>query len=170
MRCPKTFTKIYDHFRNPILRYVRTRVSDDEAAEDITQEVFLKAFRFRDSYQDRYAISTWLWTIARNTVADHLRGRAPIETDSDVAPDDIASDEWNAEVRAVRRDERRNFLRKLRSLTRMQKRVLWMRIIHQLSYEEISHRMGVSLASAKNLAYRAKLALGAAAESPGFAF
>ena len=59
----------------------------------------------------------------------------------------------------IRKDERRNMLKLMRSLTRMQKRVLWLRIIHQLSYEEISRNLGMSLSAVKNLAYRAKLSL-----------
>src|SRR3954451_5807073 len=71
------FAKIYERFRKPLLHFVRSRISDPAVAEEITQEVFLKAYRFRDSYQERYALSTWLWTIARNTVSDHLRGPRP---------------------------------------------------------------------------------------------
>jgi DNA-directed RNA polymerase specialized sigma24 family protein len=47
----------------------------------------------------------------------------------------------------------------MRQLTRMQKRVLWMRVIHQLSYEEISKTLGMSLSAVKNLAYRARIGL-----------
>jgi DNA-directed RNA polymerase specialized sigma24 family protein len=61
---------------------------------------------------------------------------------------------------AIRKDERRNYIKMMRSLTRMQKRVLWMRVIHQLSYEEISRKLGMSLSAVKNLAYRARISLG----------
>ena len=73
----EAFSKVYQRFSKPLLHYIRSRISDPEVAEELTQEVFLKAYRFRDSYQERYALSTWLWTIARNTISDHLRGAKP---------------------------------------------------------------------------------------------
>jgi RNA polymerase sigma factor (sigma-70 family) len=134
------FPKIYKKFRKPILRYVNSRVSDPELAEDITQEIFIKVFRFQDSYQSQFAFSTWLWTIAKNTVSDSLRELK----------------EYCAETLAIKKDERKRLLRILKPMTRLQKRVLWMRAVHHLSYSEISKILGLSVAAAKNMASRAK--------------
>jgi len=154
----ETFGRIYQRFRHPILSYVRARVQDQEVAEEITQDIFVKVFRFRAGYQERFAFSTWLWTIAKNTVADHLRGRRDRadQVDAEVHAEEIPCTGGNAESRILEKDERRKVFKKLRSLTRLQKRVLWMRLIHQLSYEEISKRLGLSLAAVKNLIYRAR--------------
>lgn len=153
----EAFSKVYQRFSKPLQNYIRSRISDPEIAEELTQEVFLKAYRFRASYQERYALSTWLWTIARNTISDHLRGKT--FEDSGIPAEELACDRPCAESVVIRKDERRNILRMMRRLTRMQKRVLWMRVIHQLSYEEISRSLGMSLSAVKNLAYRAKLTL-----------
>lgn len=153
------FAKVYRKFSKPLHQYVRSKISDPAIAEELTQEVFLKAYRFRGSYQERYALSTWLWTIARNTIHDHLRGLSPLGQDDETGPDELACERPCAESVAIRKDERRTYLKMLRSLTRMQKRVIWMRVIHQLSYEEISKNLGMSLSAVKNLAYRAKQSL-----------
>lgn len=153
------FAKVYRKFSSPLRQYVRSKISDPEVAEELTQEVFLKAYRFRDSYQERYAVSTWLWTIARNTVTDHLRGLKPEGTDH--LTEELPCARPCAESVVIRKDDRKTYLRMLRSLTRMQKRVIWMRVIHQLSYEEISKRLNMSLSAVKNLAYRGKLSLNA---------
>jgi RNA polymerase sigma-70 factor, ECF subfamily len=153
----EAFSKVYERFRKPLLQFVKMRISDPAIAEELTQEVFLKAYRFRDSYQDRYALSTWLWTIARNTVSDHLRG--PRHESSSVETDELACDRPCAERMAIHKEDRRTFLKMLRQLTRPQKRVIWMRVIHQLSYEEISRKLGLSLSAVKNLAHRAKTSL-----------
>lgn len=152
------FDKIYKRFHRPVLKFVRTRISDPEIASDLVQEVFLKLFRFRESYDPKHEFSTWLWTIARNTVTDYLRGvkGAPLS----VSSDDLPSLLKNAEVLLLKKDQRRGVLRLLKkSLTRMQKRVLWLRVIHQLSYEEIANRLDLSLTAVKNLAHRARLNL-----------
>src|SRR5436305_1593144 len=83
--CPRAFNKIYSHFRLPILNYIRHRVRDGEESQEIAQEVFLKAFRFRERYHEGFALATWLKVIARNTVFDHLRKR---KTSAE-------SDEWS---------------------------------------------------------------------------
>ncbi len=156
----EAFTKLHVRFSRPILRYVSGRISDLETAEEITQEIFLKAFRFRESYQERYAFSTWLWTIARNTVSDHLRSGKTEDPLSEPAQiEDMACDRPCAETSAIRKDQFRSLLKSLQPLTRLQKRVVWMRAIHQLSYEEISCKLGLSISAVKNLAYRAKLTL-----------
>lgn len=152
------FSKLYERFNKPILNYVRSRIENGEVAKEVTQDVFVKVFRFRDSYQECNAFSTWLWTIARNTVSDHLRGAQPAQ-ESPVSPEDLPSPQKCAESLVLRKDERRKYFKMMKSLTRLQKRVLWMRFIHHLSYDEISKRLGLSLSAVKNLAYRAKLTL-----------
>ena len=159
------FETLYRRFKLPIFRYLKLKISDEAIAEELTQEVFLKAYRFRESYQDRYSVSTWLWTIAKNTVSDHLRKtRLPSDQQTDLdgesaAAESVACERPCPEGRILIKEQRRNFLRMIRSLTRPQKRVLWMRLIHQLSYEEISNQLRLSNSAVKNLVYRAKLRL-----------
>jgi RNA polymerase sigma-70 factor (ECF subfamily) len=149
------FPKIYKKFRKPILRYVNSRVSDPELAEDITQEIFIKVFRFQDSYQSQFAFSTWLWTIAKNTVSDSLR-ELKESTLREPLSEEIPCKKHCAETLAIKKDERKRLLRILKPMTRLQKRVLWMRAVHHLSYSEISKILGLSVAAAKNMASRAK--------------
>ena len=155
----RTFNRVYKRFEKPIYRFVSSRINDPAAAEEVTQEVFLKAYRFREGYDPKFAFSTWLWTIARNSVSDWLRKSRPyLEATADNEID-VACPEANAETMTARKSDRRYLLRLMGSLTRLQKRVLWMRIVHQLSYPEISAKLGLSLSSVKNLAYRAKITL-----------
>jgi RNA polymerase sigma-70 factor (ECF subfamily) len=159
------FSKIYSRFQKPILRYVKSKVSDPELAEEITQEIFIKMYRFRDSYQEQFAFSTWLWTIAKNTISDHLRGLKNTQNlsvnngDDPIVPDELPCTKENAETLIIRKDQKKQLLKILKSLTRLQKRVLWLRMIHHLSYQEISKHLGISLSAVKNLAYRAKITL-----------
>lgn len=163
----ETFTFLYKRFYKPIAHYIRSRIHNPEVAEEITQEVFLKVHRFQDSFQEGHAFSTWLWTIAKNTVFDYLRGlkgnnkaAGPDFTqDTSVELEQLPCLRICAETRLIRRDQRRKLLKVFKVLTRLQKRVLWMRVIHQLSYQDISKQLQLSLASVKNLAYRAKITL-----------
>ena len=57
----------------------RHRMSDEEAA-DLLQETFIKVYRSAGKFHGQSKVSTWVWTIARNTMLDHLRAKKPDES------------------------------------------------------------------------------------------
>lgn len=68
------FDEVYSRYCRPVYAFVSYRVGNRQVAEDITAMVFEKAWRSLDGYDpDRASISSWLFTIARNSVFDHLR-------------------------------------------------------------------------------------------------
>jgi len=77
------FALVYTEHKDAIYTYVLFRVGHNhDVAEDIVSEVFLKAYRNFASYDKRYAITTWLYTITRNTLIDHYRrGRVVVSID-----------------------------------------------------------------------------------------
>ena len=81
---PKEFDAVYRSFIKPVYAFVAYRVRERAEAEDITSQVFERAWRGYETYDSAKApVSTWLFTIARNCVTDHLRraGRAPGKTE-----------------------------------------------------------------------------------------
>ncbi|MCM2323766.1 MAG: sigma-70 family RNA polymerase sigma factor [Oligoflexia bacterium] len=152
------FSEIYCRFGRPIQRFVSQKVRDEEAARDISQEIFLKVHRFRDSYRAEFALSTWIWTIARNTITDWFKRDDSRDTEGQV--EDLPCQAPNAEKLLERETERARFAGFLGCLTELQKKVLWMRLVHHLSYQEIASSLGLSLSAVKCLVYRAKRALG----------
>jgi RNA polymerase sigma-70 factor (ECF subfamily) len=67
------FRELYRRHAKPIYRFVRYRVNSNEDAQDIVSDTFVKALRNIHAYNPRYAFSTWLYTIARNTIIDFWR-------------------------------------------------------------------------------------------------
>lgn len=68
------FDEAYSRYCRPVYAFVSYRVGNQEAAEDITATVFEKAWKSLGGYDpDRASFSSWLFTIARNSVFDHLR-------------------------------------------------------------------------------------------------
>ena len=68
------FEKIYSDFSRKIYNYVYSRLLQREAAEDVTSEVFIKVIQNLPRYDSSKAmISTWIGTIARNTVNDYVK-------------------------------------------------------------------------------------------------
>ena len=79
----QAFASLYDTYLDSIYRFIYLRVEDQQTAEDITSNVFLKAWEKLDKYQFRgVPFRAWLFRIARNAVIDHYRTRkemAPLE-------------------------------------------------------------------------------------------
>ena len=72
------FGELYDHYFGQIYRFAYSRTRDQDAAEDVTQEVFMKALRAMPRYRPSgHPFSSWLYQISANAIADHFRQRRP---------------------------------------------------------------------------------------------
>jgi RNA polymerase sigma factor (sigma-70 family) len=74
----RTLSMLYEQFRRPIHSYVYRLLSNQEDADDITQEVFVRACTAWDNLTDREHLSAWLYRIASNLCVDLLRRRKRI--------------------------------------------------------------------------------------------
>jgi RNA polymerase sigma-70 factor (ECF subfamily) len=75
------FTALYQSQLDRVFNYVRYRLGSEEA-EDVTADIFVRAWSRRESYDSRKGTpSTWLWAIARNLVTDRLRRRRLIQVE-----------------------------------------------------------------------------------------
>jgi RNA polymerase sigma-70 factor (ECF subfamily) len=87
----RAFTEVYETYKHKLFNYFYYRLSHDRAtAEDLLSDTFVKAYERFDTYDDRYEISTWLYSIAKNTLIDHFRKQRPsvdIEDHADI-PDE----------------------------------------------------------------------------------
>lgn len=73
---PEEFRPLYEHHAPAVHRYLRARADSDQDAEDLTQQVFLQAFRHLSRYRPKDgAFTPWLFGIARNAATDHHRRR-----------------------------------------------------------------------------------------------
>lgn len=67
------FPELFRRFGPRILQYVRRLVKSEARAEEITQDVFVQMFRFRERYRPESKLSTWVFTIATNLALNELR-------------------------------------------------------------------------------------------------
>ncbi|NIS83110.1 MAG: sigma-70 family RNA polymerase sigma factor [Anaerolineales bacterium] len=76
----EAFGELYTRYLDAIYRYIRLRVHNDRVAEDLTEEVFLRAFKALGDYEERgLPFSAFLFRVTRNLLVDHYR-RQPEET------------------------------------------------------------------------------------------
>ena len=70
----EVFAELYDEFMPKVFRYIRYKVNDQQITEDLTSTVFEKALVSFERYSsDKGAFSTWIFSIARNTLIDYYR-------------------------------------------------------------------------------------------------
>ncbi|WP_055107781.1 RNA polymerase sigma factor [Paenibacillus ihumii] len=127
-------------------------------AEDLCSETFYKAFRSLHSFREVDAsFSTWLYTIARNTVLSELRkqraGSVPLEESGvvPVAPNELAPEQ------AILRSEKVGMVREaINNLPEKQRSALILREYDQLDYQEIANVLGQSVSAVKSLLFRAR--------------
>jgi RNA polymerase sigma factor (sigma-70 family) len=150
------FNALYTQYRQPMARFVSGKLRRDECVQDCVQEIFLKVYRFRNQYDPTYAFSTWLWSIARNTVVDSLRKMRgkPAVLDEEAAsevpcPRPLVDEVIDAKL------QKKHLNKMFDELTALQRKVLKLRLGEQLSYKEIAKRLDVSVSSVKCLMYRA---------------
>ena len=84
----EAFSLLYDNYSSALYGLISTIVKDDEAAQDILQDVFIKIWKNMPSYKkEKGTLFTWMLNIARNTSIDTLRSKnkkyeiRPIESD-----------------------------------------------------------------------------------------
>lgn len=81
------FTRYYEEYKNAVFNYILYRVSyDRDTAEDLTADIFVKAFEHLSSYDRERSFKTWIFTIAHNHLINHLMGnKQPLQLDDELA-------------------------------------------------------------------------------------
>jgi len=140
-------------------------VRERELAEDLSQEVFLKAYRALDSYDPSRKFSSWLFKIAHNATIDHLRrtelATLPLdggETEDDRGLSRVLEDTSVAtpERRLLGTDLGQALEEAIRDLRPAYREVILLRHREDLSYQEIAEVTGASLGTVKTNLHRAR--------------
>lgn len=132
------FGELFDLFLTPIYRFVYFRVDTVEDAEDLTEDVFLKAWENLESFQKRKNIpfSAWLFQIAKNRVTDYYRQKRDIIEIPDDEPDKNAESEI---IRYAEKDfQRDKLLSALQEIPALQADAVSLKYFSDLSNQEIA--------------------------------
>jgi len=135
------------------------------AAEDLAQEVFLRVYRSRATYEASAKFTTWLYRIATNLAVNHARDtrhERPEVTVSLDEPDeetgttlDVADNTVSAEEALVRRERMAAIRGKVEALPERQRLAVIMHKYQQMDYKQISDVLKLSESATKSLLFRA---------------
>lgn len=155
---PQAISAVYDRYFTDVYRYVRYRVGDENLAEDITSDVFLRLLEAsRQGRGPQTNLKAWLLSTASHVVTDHQRRayRRPTEGLSENVLDPLA-----APVDELERREREHSVRlALQKLTPEQQHVLALRFGEGYSLEETALVLKKNVNAVKALQFRALASL-----------
>lgn len=151
------FAHLYDLFVDRIFKYIYFKIGNAPDAEDLTAQVFLKAWEAVPSYHvTGRPFSAWLYRIAHNAVVDYFRMRR--ET---VSLDDVTREDRNANLEELTEHQltAEALQRAIRRLTAAQRQVILLRFIEGYSTEEVAAIMEKGEGAIRTLQHRALASL-----------
>jgi len=133
----QAFRDLYEAYREPIWRLITALVGDPVQAQDVLQNVFLKAFRGLAGFRFQSCLFTWIYRIARNECLNHIRKR-----DASIIPLQViagSSDEIDGTPVSDAQNARRAALREaVARLPFKMREVIVLKYMQDLSYREMS--------------------------------
>ena len=162
------FSELVERYERKIYRLAKHITQNDEDAEDVLQESFMKAYTHLDSFQGDSKFYTWMVRIAVNEALMKLRKRKSDRTVSLDEPQDTGEDMVAREIAVWDEDPEKKYSREelaeildkaVQSLKPSFRTVFVLRDIEELSTEETAEALGISVPAVKSRLLRARLQL-----------
>ncbi len=164
MNIQADFERFYNQHFDKVYRYVYFRTGKDaELTQDLVSEIFMKVLEHFESYDATRSITSWLFTIAHNHLANHWRGLKPVisldlEATNSEATDEVSADTLLSPVsielwkRSVDKAAVGEILAKL---SQPERDIVTFHYLFGYNYAEIASLKNMSEAAVKVAAYRA---------------
>jgi RNA polymerase sigma-70 factor, ECF subfamily len=148
-------------YRGRVFRYILFATRDEDVAESLTQDCFLRAHTAQSSFRGECAMSTWLMRIAVNLVRDHQRNmklrfwkRAAMLDAAEIS-DRLPDMQTSTEHRLIARERVATVWRAVETLSERQRNIFLLRFVEELELPEIAEAMQLNLNTVKSHLYRA---------------
>ena len=159
------FGYLVQKYRGPLIGFMYRLCHNPATAEELAQEVFLRVYRSRLSYEPSAKFTTWLYRIATNLAVNHARDtrhERPEKTVRLDEPDqetgntpDLADESLTAEQQLLQRERLAAIRSKVNALPERQRLAVLMHKYQQMDYRQIAAVMKLSESATKSLLFRA---------------
>ncbi len=160
---PRAFRMIFDRHSSTVQRFLGDLLRDRAAADEATQETFVRAHRALPKLRDGTKLRSWLLGIARNVFHEQLRARKrrgySTELTDDALRDSDLGPAPNPEHELLRAEADAMLAEALAEIAPTRRAALLLRIDHGLGYDDIAASMDWSVAKVKNEIHRGRLQL-----------
>jgi RNA polymerase sigma-70 factor, ECF subfamily len=148
-------------YRGRVFRYILFATRDEDVAESLTQDCFLRAHTARSSFRGDCAMSTWLMRIAVNLVRDHQRSmklrfwKRAAMLDASEMSDRLPDMKSSTEHRLIAQERVATVWRAVETLSERQRSIFLLRFVEELELPEIAEAMQLNVNTVKSHLYRA---------------
>jgi RNA polymerase sigma-70 factor (ECF subfamily) len=148
-------------YRGRVFRYILFATRDEDVAESLTQDCFLRAHTAQASFRGECAMSTWLMRIAVNLVRDHQRSmklrfwRRAAMLDASEMSDRLPDTQSSTEHRLIAQERVTTVWRAVETLSERQRSIFLLRFVEELELPEIAEAMRMNVNTVKSHLYRA---------------
>jgi len=159
------FDYLVQKYRRPLVSFMYRMARNTAAAEDLAQEVFLRVYRSRQTYEASAKFTTWLYRIATNLAVNHARDTRHERPEVTVSLDepneesgttlDVPDSNISAEENLVRRERMQAIRAKVEALPERQRLAVVMHKYQQMDYKQIADVLKLSESATKSLLFRA---------------
>src|SRR3954453_1178593 len=150
----EAFDFLEQKYRRPIINFMYRMAHNTAAAEDLAQEVFLRVYRSRGSYEPSAKFTTWLYRIATNLAVNHARDTRHERPETMVSLDepdeetgtsmDVADSSLTVEEKLVRRERLMAIRKTVQKLPERQRIAVLMHKYQQMDYKQIAEVLKLS--------------------------
>ena len=159
------FAFLVQKYRRPMVGFMYRMCHNPSTAEELAQEVFLRVYRSRTSYEPSAKFTTWLYRIATNLAVNHARDTRHERPDNTVRLDepdqetgttpDLADETLSAEEQILKRERLAAIRSKVNALPERQRVAVIMHKYQQMDYRQIAAVLKLSESATKSLLFRA---------------
>ena len=157
-----SFELLLDKYRRPVINYLYRMVQNQAVAEELAQEVFLRVYRARTSYEPTAKFTTWLFRITTHLALNNLRDRKneqrqqSLDAESDDRqPFEPADRRRNREQEMIAHARLEVVRHAVGTLPEKQRAAVLMHKYEELDYSQIAGALGCSVSAVKSLLFRA---------------
>lgn len=152
MNSTQLITEAYEDYRDKVVRYISYKISDEEAARDLAQEVFLRLLEYSQLLY-KNAMENFVFTIARNLVNDYLR-RHYVKQEFDRYMMDYAPSATDESLSGLIADDIADMERRILQQMPRQRAIIYsLRRYEEKSAQEIADMLGLSRRTVENHLY-----------------
>ncbi len=154
------FGVLYTQHLDAIYRYVFFRVADVHLAEDLTEEVFVRAWTALPKYEPQgHRFTSWLYRIARNLIVDHYRKQSSPSIVDDLGMENLPDPQSRPEDQVADQEDLASLTRAVQQLGDDEQNVIVLRFVEGLSHREVAEVIGKSEGASRVIQHRALEAL-----------
>lgn len=145
---------LFERYNIRLFNFLARMTLDREQAEDLTQNVFLRMIRYRNSYKEGMKFQAWIYQVARNVFSDHYQAHKNKKADF-MSVEKMSEQVMESEEGKQTEEKEQLLRRSLAMLNDDQRELLVLTRFQQMKYEEVAVILDTTVANIKVKVHRA---------------